>query len=72
MKQTAVEYLVEQLKKHNFISNWLIDEAKEMENQQLGYSDEEVVHLLKALQLYKLVHTERIDIEEWFEKFKNK
>ena len=36
------------------------------------YTEEEVVHLLKALQLYKLVHTERIDIEEWFEKYKNK
>ena len=40
--------------------------------QERSYSEEEVVHLLKALQLYKLVHTERIDIEEWFEKYKNK
>ena len=40
--------------------------------QEQLYSEEEVINLLKALQLYKLVHTERIDIEKWLEKFKNK
>jgi len=36
MKQTAVEWLVEQLKINNYISDnahWLIDDAKEMEKQ---------------------------------------
>jgi hypothetical protein len=45
---TAIEWLVEQLKINNYISenaHWLIDEAKEMEKQQIivayhnGYSD---------------------------------
>jgi hypothetical protein len=37
MKETAVEWLVEQLKINNYISenaHWLIDEAKEMEKQE--------------------------------------
>jgi hypothetical protein len=37
-KQTAVEWLVEQLEVNNYISenaHWLIDEAKEMEKQQI-------------------------------------
>ena len=77
MKQTAVEFLSEQIRLTNIeglrFQLWdAIEQAKEMEKQQQGYSEEEVVHLLKALQLYKLVHTERIDIEEWFEQFKNK
>jgi hypothetical protein len=35
---TAIEWLVEQLKINNYISDnahWLIDEAKEMEKQQI-------------------------------------
>ena len=39
MKQTAVEWLVEQLKINNYISDnahWLIEEAKEMEKQQIA------------------------------------
>jgi hypothetical protein len=46
MKQTAVEWFVEQLKINNYISDnahWLIDEAKEMEKEQQGYSEEEVL-----------------------------
>jgi hypothetical protein len=38
MKQTAVEWLQEQLKINNYLSenaHWLIDEAKEMEKQQI-------------------------------------
>jgi hypothetical protein len=52
MKQTAVEWLVKQLKINNYISDnahWLIDEAKEMEKQQKGYSDEEVMNMACAL-----------------------
>jgi hypothetical protein len=39
MKQTAVEWLVEQLKINNYISDnahWLIDEAKEFEKEQIA------------------------------------
>ena len=38
IKQTAVEWLEEQLKINNYISknaHWLINEAKEMEKQQI-------------------------------------
>ena len=38
MKQTAVEWLIEQLKVNNYISDnahWLIQEAKEMEKEQI-------------------------------------
>jgi hypothetical protein len=38
MKQTAVEWLVEQLTINNYLSDnahWLIDDAKEMEKQQI-------------------------------------
>jgi hypothetical protein len=38
MKQTAVEWLQEQLKINNYLSEnayWLIDKAKEMEKQQI-------------------------------------
>ena len=37
-KQTAVEWLVKQLEVNNYISenaHWLIDDAKEMEKQQI-------------------------------------
>jgi hypothetical protein len=36
--QTAVEWLIEQLKINNYISDnahWLVDDAKEMEKQQI-------------------------------------
>lgn len=47
--------------------------SKELDKlKEKMYSEEEVIHLLKALQLYKLVHTERINIEKWLEKFKKK
>ena len=38
MKQTAVEWLIEQLKINNYISenaHWLIDDAKQMEMYQI-------------------------------------
>lgn len=38
MEKTAVEWLVEQLKINNYISensHWLIDDAKEMEKRQI-------------------------------------
>jgi hypothetical protein len=37
-KQTAVEWLIEQLKINNYISDnahWLVDDAKEIEKQQI-------------------------------------
>jgi len=80
MEKTAVEWLVDEL---NNIKAWtknviilskadiLIGQAKEMEKQQQGYSEEEVLDML-----YK--HTEdmlagkKVTLEEWFKQFKNK
>lgn len=49
MKQTALEWLIEQMLINNYTSkqqienaHWLINEAKEMEKQQTEISDEEI------------------------------
>jgi len=47
MKQTAVEWLVEQYKKVGGISISMAEIAKEMEKQQQGYSEEEVIEIIK-------------------------
>lgn len=78
MKQTAVEWLVDEL---NNIKSWtkngiilskadiLIDQAKEMEKKQQGYSEEEVKFIiLEALQSALV----KVDLEQWFKQFKNK
>ena len=71
---TAVEWLVEELfalKQPNSIEIQIVEQAKEMEKQQQGYSEEEVLEIL-----YK--HTEdllagkKVTLEQWFEQFKNK
>lgn len=49
MKQTAVEWLVEQFNSEEFRyrdRTNIIQQAKEMEKQQQGYSEEEVKNLL--------------------------
>jgi hypothetical protein len=56
MKQTAVEFLEEKFNNNNanFI-NWSEDyfnEAKEMEKEQQGYSEEEVKPLLDAIEYF--------------------
>jgi cell division septum initiation protein DivIVA len=56
MKQTAVEWLVTELfalKEPNSIEIQIIDQAKEMEKQQKGYSEEEVLPLLEMLEKCK-------------------
>jgi len=80
MKQTAVEFLIEKIslkEKTNetflfpTIKNEFIEQAKELEKQQQGYSEEEVLEIL-----YK--HTEdllagkKVTLEEWFNKLKKK
>jgi len=54
---TAVEWLIEQLKINNYISDnahWLIDEAKEMEKQQIidAYTHDRVLLQITAEQYY--------------------
>ena len=40
--------------------------------QERSYSEEEVIDLLKALQIGYYIHNERVDIDKWFEQFKKK
>jgi hypothetical protein len=53
MKQTAVEWLVEEFKEKltgNNLPNWVLDviqQAKEMEKEQRGYSDEDVIKIVE-------------------------
>jgi hypothetical protein len=88
MKQTAVEWLEEKLKTylpsiHQKGLEDAIEQAKEMEKQQQGYSEEEVLELLqKALtheddgEIGSLVTAQgqirTANFYSWFEKFKNK
>ena len=69
MKQTAVEWLIEQMKTKQFIyldRTEILNQAKELEKQQ-SYSEEEVYDLL----LNCPTNTEK-DTIEWFEQFKKK
>ena len=78
MKQTAVEWLANEfyekleVKGDGALFNDLVDQAKEMEKQQQGYSEEEVIDIAKqAFVLGKdfgLIGT----FNEWFEQFKKK
>jgi len=83
MKQTAVEWLVEQFNLQAYIPH--IEQAKEMENQQIEnafeqgakwqaermYSEDEVFSIIdKAFHMYASSH--RHDAKEWFEQFKKK
>jgi hypothetical protein len=88
MKQTPVEFLIEQIKDNRFLSAFEeeIDQAKEMENQQKAYSEEEVdffvkniLHHIKYYE-YNVNNLELIlfsndiesEIEKLYEEFKNK
>ena len=67
MKQTAVEWLVEQFNSEEFIyrdRTTIIEQAKEIEKQQ-GYSEED---MRKAFNGFKSGKS----FNEWFEQFKNK
>ena len=85
MKQTAVEWLQEQLKdvKYNPLETngylnaleRLYDQAKEMEKQQeRSYSEEEVLELLDEYHNDAFAYTRASSAspKEWFEQFKNK
>jgi hypothetical protein len=73
-KQTAVEWLVEILDLPP--NNYLVIEAKEMEKQQKGYSEEEVLEFTQTIiQQYKFGNTniEQLDLlKETLQLFKNK
>jgi hypothetical protein len=71
MKQTAVEWLIGQIKGYESDCE-IFQQAKEMEKQQKGYSEEEVIDIAKqAFVLGKdfgLIGT----FKEWFDSIKNK
>jgi hypothetical protein len=80
MKQTAVEWLEEKFNNNNanFI-NWSEDyfnEAKEMEKQQQGYSEEEVKDMVSKTVEEFCVHLKdsfrKAVTVEWFEQIKKK
>jgi hypothetical protein len=55
--QTAVEWLVEQLKINNYISDnahWLIDDAKEMEEKQIV---DAITETMEEMNLYESFRT---------------
>lgn len=70
---TAVEWLVEQLKINNYISDnahWLIDEAKEMERKKMeeAWKASEVnMRNTFSSSAYK-----EVTFKDWFENTKNK
>lgn len=81
MKQSAVEWLEEQYTKQiTFLHREDFEQAKEMENQQQGYSEKEVLNLLThfavEIQRQNKKGQYPIEIKGWFERnketFKNK
>jgi len=82
MKKTAVEWLAEQMQ-HPEIFNPYIEQAKELEKEQQGYSEEEVIELLQKALIHKddgetgsLVTAQgqirTANFFSWYEQFKNK
>jgi len=84
MKQTAVEWLVEQIKKDSnlrlrgFDIDGIENQAKELEKEQQGYSEEDMKLAFKAG--YKkgfsgypnIENWKELPFKEWFEQFKKK
>jgi hypothetical protein len=55
MKQTAVEWLVEQMKLDGlFNADYFINQAKEIEKEQKGYTQEEVIEIISNFHKLKL------------------
>jgi hypothetical protein len=70
---TAVEYLVEQLMPKALTAEqyYHIEQAKEMEKKQQGYSEEEVLMIVNRFRIWSLSHVEKKELIDWFEQFKN-
>ena len=71
-KQTAVEWLESEMLKPNLSMKDIFEHAKEMENQQKGYSEEEVYSIIRMCLGMKESGKTDIEIMEQFEQFKNK
>lgn len=81
MEQTAVEWLELKLDKIGLNSNIIgdfIEQAKEIENQQKGYSEKQLLDTIKDYDREFKLDTSSytkpcsFTIEEWFEQFKKK
>ena len=79
--KTAVEWLVDELLGGKLLMPSLVEQAKEMERQQIGYSEEDLNVAFNAgssfKELYYTYAKEYIGMkvpsfEKWFEEFKNK
>lgn len=80
-KGTSIDWLMTQLYKKGFIKEIdgnepiiLMNQAKEMEEQQKGYSEEEVDRILRNFRTDFLPIGQVNDLvfNEWFEQFKKK
>ena len=77
MKQTAVEWLANEfyekleVKGDGALFNDLVNQAKEMEKQQQGYSEEEVIAFGEFIFKHSLL-THTRGVKSLFETFKNK
>jgi hypothetical protein len=74
-KQTAVEYLFEQLwdtPKDKFVWQSILKKAKEMEREQKGYTEEQAKQIWKAGQEYWKTSGSSITFEELIETFNTK
>jgi hypothetical protein len=77
LKETAVEWLESEL---DFLDkymaerdkNWLFEQAKTMEKEQKGYTEEQAKQIWKAGQEYWKTSGSSITFEELIEKFKVK
>ena len=83
MKQSAVEWLYERLERiiprtalYDIDKREYFQQAKEMDNEQKGYSEEEVLNFTQTMIMqYKFGNTniEQMDLlKETLQKFKNK
>ena len=80
MKQTAVEFIFEELENrengsYSFTMEQIYNKAKEIEKQQKGYSEEEMLKMLHKFGFdytynYKGEKTIYEWIPEWFEEYK--
>jgi hypothetical protein len=62
---TAVEWLIEQYMKDGLFKEGVYEQAKEMEKQQQGYSEEDMREAFE----WGVAH---ITFEDWLKQFKNK
>jgi hypothetical protein len=76
MKQTAVEWLANELFKQltgepdKISLKEVLEQAKEIEKQQQGYSEQEVENIL--IEYVKTNPTKPYRVISWFSEFKNK